>query len=369
MSQPIEPEQTHGSELVSTPTNSLAQIWAKKYVADLQVNTQEQAPAGYLDVENVVSLKGRTNTTEKLNQALRFTSAQAWAKTETLLVKEVQRHRIDPDLIDPWRIAEDTRHLFNQTLRVYTEQAPPRQVSILMELPEPAHAVYSTVLEELTDLPTPGQLSVVLAPEVGKIRQKYTAHDPRVLGFVSMQFHYSGQMLLELLSPLEQNLVGSYFKVIDDHLYMPLHRSYEAAAEHEYNSPALLAVQQLLPISSEIARSVCQRISEMYPAYRSYSGSLSSPPVKVSSIRDVEMFQVYLCLCVLEGKIAALQEELFPLCVMLYPPLQVRWELVRHMLRLLGQEISERLGPNHAGVFQSASRALWEMFSLEVLAD
>jgi hypothetical protein len=41
------------------------------------------------------------------------------------------------------------------------------------------------------------------------------------------------------------------------------------------------------------------------------------------------MFQVYLWVCVLEDTISSGQQELFPLCVMLYPRLNVRWELVQ----------------------------------------
>ena len=67
-----------------------------------------------------------------------------------------------------------------------------------------------------------------------------------------------------------------------------------------------------------------------------------------SSIRDVEMFQVYLWVCADKGNISAIQQELFPLCVMLYPILKVSWEIIREMLHLLGQEISERLNTKQA---------------------
>jgi hypothetical protein len=349
--------------------HSLAQLWAKRYVENLQDDEQKAASTDSVDLSALTSDEGRSQTVETLKQALRFTSAQAWSKTESLLAKEVQRHRINPELIDPWQIAEDTRYLFERTLEVYANQVPSQQLLSALERSNQPRTVVSEGLTHLTTLPPPGRLSVVISPEVGRIRQKYTAQDPRVLGFVSMQFHYSGQMLLELLSPVERNLLSAYFKVIDDHLYMPLHRAYEAAAMYDYSAPPLYAVRQLLPVSSEIARNICQRVLQLYPSYQSYSGLLGAPAVRVSSLRDVEMFQVYLCLCVLEGKITALQDELFPLCVMLYPPLSVRWELVRTMLRLLGQELTIHLDANAVTLFKPYSRALWEMFAPEVLPD
>lgn len=369
MNQSFESEFLRDLETVQDSSGqSLAQLWAKRYVENLQDDGSDSASTTEDDLSTVTSGEGRSRTVGTLKQSLRFTSAQSWSKTESLLVKEVQRHRINPDLIDPWQIAEDTRYLFEKTLNVYAEQAPTQQSLAWLGGSQTQMSATSGVTPA-TALAPPGRLSVVIAPEVGRIRQKYTAQDPRVLGFVSMQFHYSGQMLLELLSPIERELLSAYFKVIDDHLYMPLHRSYEAAATHNYHAPQLCAVRQLLPLSSEIARGICQRVLQIYPAYQSYSGLLSSPSVRVSSLRDVEMFQVYLCLCVLEGNIAALQDELFPLCVMLYPPLGVRWELVRHLLRLLGQALTEQLDADYAALFRPYSRALWEMFAPEILPD
>jgi hypothetical protein len=369
MSQSNEFEH-QGTPHQSNPSvHSLAHLWAKKYVEDLQVDEAHQPSDQNLNLETIVSVEGRIRTSQTLKQALRFTSAQAWAKTESLLAKEVQRHHIHPTLIDPWQIANDTTQLFDKTLEVYTQQVSDRSRTGWSNPTAQLYNPNALSLENLTDMPSPGQLSVAVASDIGKIRQKYTAQDPRVLGFVSMQFHYSGQMLLDLLSPIEQHLVGSYLKVIDDHLYMPLQRSYEAAANYAYGSPVLAAVQTLLSISSSVAQTICQNVLAIYPTYQSHGGLLGSPQVQISSIRDVEMFQVYLCLCALEGEFSALQEELFPLCVMLYPPLQVRWNLVRHMLRLLGQEIVSRLGDAQMAVFRSAYRTLWEMFSADILAD
>ncbi|MBW4521873.1 MAG: hypothetical protein KME16_19495 [Scytolyngbya sp. HA4215-MV1] len=369
MSQSAEFEHQDVPQTTDSSVQSLAHLWAKKYVEDLQVDADDPSSNSDLSLEQMVSVEGRIKTSQTLKQALRFTSAQAWAKTESLLAKEVQRHNIDPTLIDPWQIANDTIHLFDKTLEIYTQQTPTRKLSGWASPSAQLQNPNSLSPENLTDMPSPGQLSVAVASDIGKIRKKYTAQDSRVLGFVSMQFHYSGQMLLDLLSPIEQHLVGSYLKVIDDHLYMPLQRSYEAAANYAYDSPVLAAVQTLLSMSSSIAQTICQRMFEIYPTYQSHSGLLKFPQVQISSIRDIEMFQVYLCLCALEGEFSALQEELFPLCVMLYPPLQVRWNLVRHMLRLLGQEIVLRLGDAHTTVFRSASRTLWEMFSPDILAD
>ncbi|MEO3706783.1 hypothetical protein [Trichormus azollae] len=56
-------------------------------------------------------------------------------------------------------------------------------------------------------------------------------------------------------------MITSYFNVIDDHLYMPLQLAYEVAAKHNYNSSVLSAVQNLLLVSTQTAKNICQRVT------------------------------------------------------------------------------------------------------------
>lgn len=319
--------------------SSLASLWAKKYVASIASKEEVTALRESEDLPETTSREGRSDTAQKLLKNLSFASARAWSMTEGLLSKEIQRHRIDSALINPWQIAADTHQLYETALKAYAERVTPRR------------------------------LSVIVSGAFGKIRHKYTETDPRVLGFVSMQFHNTGKALLEDLSLAEQLLVNPYLKVMDDHMYMPLRNTYAAAAKHDLTSPALLAVQQLMPISTRIAYTVCDQVSRQHPGYQSYSGNLHSTVVRTSSIRDVEMFQVYLCLCVLESSIQSVQRELFPLCVMLYPRLNVRWQLVRSMLQILGWEMHDRLSAEHLAVFMPYLQVFSEMFSAEVFQD
>lgn len=308
----------------------LAGIWAKKYVNNLLTQAWESSPS---------QGRGPEQTAQKILNHLRFASSQAWSKTEDLLLAEVKRHRIKSNLIDPWKIADDSRILFEQAMESYQAQL------------------------------TPAQFSVVISPLCGRIRRHYTATDPRVLGFMSMQFHYTGMLFLEQLGPDEKEGVQNYLKVMDDHLYMPLGRAYESAAQHDYNSSLLVAVRELLPATTRLAESICTEVAQNNPNYRCRTGSLNHPQVRISSIRDVEMFQIYLCLSVLERNVTAIQQELFPLCVMLYPPLLVRWNLVRQMLDRLEWRLKEGLTAESYKVFAPALQTFHNMFSQDVLPE
>lgn len=315
---------------------SLAALWARKYVKGLAAREipVEQAKS----LTELTGKDGRSHTASKILQNLSLASALAWSLTEALLSNEIARHEIDPSLINPWEIAAD------------------------------AHRLYQLAFQAYADGITPQRLSVVVGHEFGQVRQKYTAVEPRLIGFVSMQVHYTGQKVLERLSLLERSLVSPYLKVMDDHMYMPLREAYEAAASHVPDSPALMAVQHLLPISTAIAQSVCEQVRRLHPGYQSYSGSLNSVTVLTSSIRDVEMFQVYLCLCALEDSIHSVQRELFPLCVMLYPSLRVRWSLVQDMLRVLSWEMHDQLNASDLAIFLPYLNIFTEMFAPDVFS-
>jgi hypothetical protein len=327
------------SQSSKSNVHSLAALWARKYFVSVTGQDEHSALNETNNLKEIASKEGRERTTQKLMQNLNLASAQAWSLTETLLSEEIRRHGINPDLINPLEIAADTRVLFQKVLAAYAERSTPRR------------------------------LSVIVGKDFGLVRQKYTRVDRRAIGFVSMQFHYTGQKLLEWLTPTEQRLWLPYLKVMDDHMYMPLQAAYEAAANHPLDSPALSAVQHLLPFSSKIALSVCNQVCRLYPSYASYSGLLSNPMVKTASIRDVEMFQVYLCLCVLEDDIRSVQQELFPLCVMLYPRLKVSWRLIQEMLKTMGWDMHDRLPPNDMATFLPYLRTLTEMFSSDVFQD
>lgn len=309
-------------------TSSISKLWAQKYLQGLSDdNLKSDTPTD-----------ARETTATYLKNALRSASAQSWNKTEALLASEVKRQAIDVDLLDPWQIAADIHAIYKQAI-----------------------AAYETGLE-------PNQLSVKISRGLGEIRRKYTAVDPRILGFVSMQFHYTGEALLDPVAETASS-VSPYFKVLDDHLYMPLQRAYEAASHSSFGSTPLNAVNHILPQSSQTAREIVQRVLQLYGNYRCYSGPLRSDKIQVSSLRDIEMFQVYLCVCILENNISAIQQELFPLCIMLYPKLNVKWELVRQLVSLLIKKLSATLPPAEYKLCETYLDVLWDIFSPDVFGS
>ncbi|WP_227517441.1 hypothetical protein [Parathermosynechococcus lividus] len=200
-------DNTQGAMAIATDSpsslSSLAQAWAKRYITTL--NTTAVAE----DAPEVVA--------PRLLSELRNASIKAWQRTEGFLAAEMIRHGIAAELVDPWAISKDIHDIYQRTLKLYQDHKSTQQ------------------------------MTAKVASAISEVRARYTAADPRVIGFVSMQFHHTGLLLLEAAPESQRGILGSFFKVIDDHLYMPLHRAYEAAANYDYDAPALQLVRHLLP--------------------------------------------------------------------------------------------------------------------------
>jgi hypothetical protein len=309
--------------------HSFCKAWAQRYIR--QVDATEQAVVQRQDDHGAIAAK--------LTRNLRSLSVKAWGKTEALLSTEIIRHQIAPALVDPWSISQDIHQIYAQTLDTYADGI------------------------------TPERFAMAIAAQVGELRRKYTAIDPRVIGFASMQFHYTGQLLLQELPFAQRETLALYFKAVDDHLYMPLQRAYDAAAQYPYQAVELRTVRRLLASSGVIAARVVHQVLQAFPNHHCYSGPLGSAQVQTSSLRDVEMFQTYLWVSLLEGNVSAVQQELFPLCIMLYPVLNVRWELVRYMLMLLDHELGRHLSPQEWKQVRAYLSSMQVMFSTDVLGD
>ncbi len=319
--------------------SSLAVSWAKKYYSTVAAS-ENKTPQQITKTPELTDVEeNRAKTVDKLADTLKLATEIAWSNVEALLGTQIERHAIDRSLINPLEIAADTRNLYRKAIDAYGDREP----------------IF--------------RLSVLVGKDIIEVRRKYSQADPLVLGFVTVEFQYTRKILLGCLSELERDRFAPYLKIVDDYLHIPYGEIYLAAADLAPNSKALLAVQHLLQHTTQIAGAVYDKAISHHQGYRSSSGYLTDPAVKISGLRDVEIFQNYLCWCVLEGSIRPVQQELFPLCLMLYPKLHVSWELVQDMVLILFWEISDRLPAEDVMVFLPYLRTLTEMFSSDVFEN
>jgi hypothetical protein len=193
-------------------------------------------------------------------------------------------------------------------------------------------------------MPRIDELAQALEPILLEYQEQYIeSKDWRTLGFITTLLNFSSQLMLETLTPSERILITPYFKFIEEQVALPWQRVCAAAASHPLGSPTFTLVEQMLPQSHEIAETVYHRLVHCYPQHRSRRGGLSHPGIRHSTIRDLEMFQAYLWLCVLENSIVPVEQELVELCVMVMTGVGVSWELIQQFIQELLDELIDRV--------------------------
>lgn len=269
--------------------------------------------------------------------ALHSASSSAWARMEALLYDDwheyLDQRGAALQLVDRAVLSQDVNDIFQHALDAYAQGISPSEFALDMSDP------------------------------IGGLRYEYAAIEPRLIGFLATYCFYTARYLMDALPVGLRPLMSEYFNVIFDNLCIPIKRAYDAAGQHAFNSPQLQVVRRLIPASRSISQQVVENALRIYPNYRCLHGNLGDPVIRGASLRDVETFQTYLWVCILEDSLAPVEQELLPLCQMLYPRLQVSGELVRQLIHLLGVTVRLYLSPEEMTYFQPQYKALWTLFS------
>jgi hypothetical protein len=264
-------------------------------------------------------------------------------------------------------IARAAGEVYEKVLEVYQAQSPPPALQVAnpqAEMIDFSTNVQASAAKLGLSVSQVKQLATVLEPVLLEFQKQHlSSPDRRAVGFLSTQFHLSSKLVLNRLTLPEQVLVSPYFKFVEEQVCIPWQRVCAAAGKHELDSQNLALVQQLLPKSQSIAEAVYQKATRLYPNHRSRRGDLGNREVKLSTIRDLQMFQGYLSLCVLEESMASVQDELLPLCIMVFPAVDVSWEFVEQMTRLLIDEVLVRVSNEYKSLLVPYTTAMQQLFS------
>lgn len=341
----------------------LTNLWAERYVPDLSTLSSSADCLNFSELTEAASSEGRAKTVAKLQRIVEINCKCAGIQTNVLFsyIPNVVR------LTESQGIARAAALVYQKVLEVYQTQLP--SPALLAAIPPNESANLSINVLRVPamlklSLLEVNQLATSLEPLLLKLQEEYlSAPDQRAVGFMSTQFHLSAKLVLNRLTLSEQLLLSPYFKFVEEQVCIPWQRICAAAARHKLDSLLLVLVQKLLPASPEIAKRVYYRAVQFYPNHRSQRGALNEPAVRISSIRDIEMFQAYLWLCALEGNMSAVEEELLPLCKMVFPSIEVSWELVEQLVPLLVTEIEARLSSAQMRILQPYTQAMQQLFS------
>ncbi|MGC1394725.1 MAG: hypothetical protein WA828_10635 [Coleofasciculaceae cyanobacterium] len=342
--------------------SSLVTLWTQRYLPSLATLSQtDKLTAAELVAAATPEAKSKTVT--KLKRLIQINCECAAIKTDVLFsyIPNVV------NLSESQALAKYVSQVYEAALKIYQQSS----LSVWKnKFPLLLHTGEDLQLPVL-GMPEIKQLLIALEPLLAELqRQHLIVEDSRTIGFMTTQFHFSTQLVLNKLTVPEQVLISPYFKFIEEQVCMPWARVCNAAASHDLNSPKLMVVEQLLPQSYEIAVDVCHRAVRLYPNSSSQRGYLSHPGIMASTIRDLQMMQSYLWLSVLEGNLDSVEQALLPLCVMVFPSIGVTWRLVSQMLKLLMEEVTARVEPQNKALILPYTEAMQQLFaSLELVAS
>jgi Phycobilisome protein len=336
--------------------NRLIKHWTARYLPDLSQLPTERGEFPTAQLVEAASLQGRSKTVKRARQLLQVNCERAGLETHDLLsyIPNVV------NLADARRISQSVVQVYEKAFAIYACQPPP---SYYLRFIDTSGSLFSKLALSSITLPAVQTLAAEVEPALLHLQgQHLSATDSRVVGFITTTFHLTTKSILKQLSLCEQILLSPYLKFVEEQSCIPWQRLCAAAASYPADSPLLALVEQLLEKSHAIAHAVYDQALQTHPHHRSRRGSLQNQDVMISTLRDINMFQGYLWLCVLENNMAAIEQELLPLCVAVFPSIDVQWELVEAMLKQLEIEIHSRISSEQSDRLRPFTESLRKLF-------
>lgn len=334
----------------------LTAIWSDRYRVDLSAAHVSRDPDILEQVIESATATGKAFTTQKILYKLEVQTEMAGILANKLLCNIV-------DLAESRRLAKVLSQVYTKVLELYQQEALPADFGAKLQPGD--KPIYEQVASAIA-MPSLGVMEIALRPVLENFRNaQYGTADPRMDGFLTTLFHFANKNLLALLSEAEQILLAPYLKFVEEHICIPWRQICRTASLHFADSPPLVVVAKLMPQSHEISWEVYQQLQQKYPAYRSRRGRLVHDGVRRSTLRDFEMIQAYLYLCLLADSVESVRKTLLPLCLMVFPNVDVGWDLVESSLMILLDTLVKRLEPAEETTLLPIFDAMQSLFSQE----
>ncbi|MGB7248388.1 MAG: hypothetical protein WBC73_05570 [Phormidesmis sp.] len=298
-----------------------------------------QKPVVFDALAQTASPEGRRETAAKLHRDLIKLNCE-FADTQTRELHEYGSSMTRPD--ESKRIVQCAIEIYS-TLMEFYQRSPSASTNGLQETEaSPNSPPVGLSVEDTIEL------SSLIEPLLLEYQDRHQVSDDWAkMGFLTTHLNFSNVALLKNLTTVEKICVEPYFKFLEEQVALPWSRVCAAAGTHQYTSPAFQLVKRMMPKSEEIAQRVYLDLLQQFPRTSMRRGRLDHPGVKHSCIRDLNMFQAYLWLCVMQGSLAPVEDELLRTCTMVMPRVGVPWEMTLKWNEMLMAEVTDRTLLSH----------------------
>ncbi len=331
----------------------LLNLWELRYTLDLSSVSLENA-SSYNSLQQAASPQGRALTATKLkDHVLDINCQMAWIQTKTL-------YAYIPNIIDlkeAKRITQFAFRVYRKILEIYQQQS--------LNPDSPTEKLEANSLS-MWGIPVIEELAYALEPMLVVFQEQHLASkDWRALGFMTTQLNFCNKLILTKLTLAEKVLLTPYLKFVEEQVAMPWQRVCVAAHKHDVDSPTFMLVEQIFAATTDIAQTTYKRLIQFFPNHRTRRGVFTAHPIAHSCIRDLSMFQAYLWLCLLEGSIAPLEQELLPLCEMVVVGVGIQWEMTEKWCQLLADELEGRVNLTQQALLLPYTQGMIQVFRNE----
>jgi hypothetical protein len=330
--------------------------WAARYLPDLSATPFYVRKVVASRLAKAISVDSRKEMAHFIESHLVADCAFAGIEAQKMCLKSGEGLQLE----EARTIGTHIAGLYRQLLDLYVEDfifAPVLDQLYEMDSEEGKMVAARQVLPKFN------YLSATIEPGLKKLQAIYLASENhRAIGFLTTQMHLTRQNVLGRLDSYGKMWLSSYFRLIEEQTCMPWRRLCTAANKANLNPKIVEMVSTMLPHSQTIADKVYQRAVLEFPHHMSRQGRIQTVGVQVSSTRDMNMFQAYIWLCVLEGSMSSITGELLPLCLLVFPSIDVKWEFVTQGIIWLIQEIQLHLDAEQNRLLAPYAQRMYQLF-------
>ncbi len=342
-------------------SENLVDIWTARYRSNNVIyslsnpSTESVNPSSSV-LDDIASAQGRRSTCGRFTDHL----TSQFCKRAALRTKDLYTHHAAIDLMGVADLVRFASEIYPVLLNFYQTHTP------IVVANQPGQQKISDPQTKVFAIPEITTLAQALDPFLLIFQSQHAIDiDWQARSFLSTQLSLSSGLFLETLSAAEKMLLAPYFYFLEEYAAIPWSRFFVAAATHDPTSPTLKVMERILPKMTEISLAVYTRWSHIFGGYYSRRGQFNNPGVRHSTLRDFSMFQVYLWLCVLQGNLDLIEQELVVLSALVYKGIGIPWEMTIKGTKLLAEEIANALDPDEQAIVVPYIDAMVRIFSLQ----
>lgn len=340
-------------------STELTDIWTARYFTKNSRLSADEVAFSTCPLDYATSPTGRRKTVERLNRHIQHVCTLAAIRT-----KELYTGYEILELKETAKLSRFAAQIYPLLLDFYQTTTPMTIMGGHHKQPN-----ISNKALDIFCIPEMDTLINILDPhlEVFKAQQD-SSTDWQKRSFLTTQISISNELFLASLNSVEQVLLKPYFDFLEEYVGIPWRRLCIAAENHRCTSSTLTLVEKMSLKIPEISIAVYRQWCQQFSCYYGRRGRLDHPSVVNSALRDFDMFQVYLWICMLEGNMDAIEQELLLLCTLVYQGIGIPWEMTVKGVELLVSEILNHLEPDEkAQAFPYAQQVLAAFFNADRL--